>query len=178
MIGRTRLGVGPFRDLAQLEATIAFLRRIPGVGSVSVDAFDDRRALLALQVLRPIDLTVELRKVLGARLRSCELGADRVEVELTDAPGSGSRVSAAAARGARGERDAERGGAPWRRGGWADPADSPWPVHEQVWDAVAATVAVGDGDGGAEPRTALGGRRDPVPRGIPAVPPAGAGVEG
>ena len=135
MIGRTRLGVGPLRDLAQLEATIAFLRRIPGVGAVSVDAFDDRRALLALQVLRPVDLPAELRRVLGARLRSCELAADRVEVELFEA----SRPAARARPGA--GHDAAAGAAPWRRDDRADPSDSPWPASVPVADAVAATVA-------------------------------------
>lgn len=137
MIGRTRLRVGPLRDLAQLEATIAFLRRIPGVGAVAVDAFEDRRALLALQVLRPVDLPVELSRVLGARLRSCELGADRVEVELFEATGGDARARTDATTGGR----AAARDAPGRRADWADPSASPWPGERPARDTVSSTVA-------------------------------------
>lgn len=157
MIGRTRLGLGPLRDLAQLESTLASLRRIPGVGTVTVEAFEDRRALLTAQVLRPVDLPGELRLALGGRLRSCVLAADRVEVELEDVPAPDSRVRAGGAR-ARARGDDRAPDAPWRRGPWADPATSPWPERERVWDAVASTVVLGE-DGIGAPRRVGGAPR-------------------
>lgn len=149
MIGRTRLSVGPLRDLEQLDATIARIGRIPGVAGVAVDAFVDRRALLGLQVLRPVDLAAELRRALGADLDSCTVGADRLEVVLRSCgraleevlgevldPAWGGEPAARPADGASSATSPEWG---THRvvveADWADPAGSPWSHDDDRWAA-------------------------------------------
>ena len=156
MIGRTRLILGPLRDLRQLDAALVAIRGIAGVGSAAVDAFVDREAVLGLQVLRPLDLEGELRRVLGPCMASCVPGPGRLEVVLCDA-GDAGRATAGADRTSSADPGAGRSGA-------ADPGrapDSPWDVDATGWEEPAV-----DAEAVVEVRRELSRRRGPD------VPPA------
>lgn len=86
MIGRTRVAVGPLRDLGHLDLLLAAVRGVRGVGEVAIDAFEGRRALLAVQVLHPVDLADELADAVGIPSAWCRLGVDRLEVLLEGEP--------------------------------------------------------------------------------------------
>jgi PAS domain S-box-containing protein len=172
MIGRTRLVLGPLRDLRHLDASIAAIREIDGVGGVAVDAFVDREAVLALQVLRPLDLQRELRRALGPCVASCEPGPGRLDVVLrdvaADAPGSGLGVPPHAGRAAgpgavRPVDDLVADASPWDADatGWEEPAYDaeatvvgvPLQLARRRPDAARRAIAAGTGAvwGGAGP---------------------------
>lgn len=91
MIGRTRVAVGPLRDLGHLDALMDAIRGVRGVGDVAVDAFVGRRAHLAVQVLHPVDLSGAVADALGIGDRACRIEGGRLEVRLADDVGDDPR---------------------------------------------------------------------------------------
>lgn len=85
MIGRTRVALGPLRDLGHLDAVLAGVRGVHGVGDVAVDAFEGRQAVLAVQVLRPVDLTAAIARGLGLDAQACRVEGGRIQVALDGA---------------------------------------------------------------------------------------------
>jgi len=180
MIGRTRLAVGPLRDLRQLDATIARISGITGVGAVKVDALDGRRAMLTMQVLRPLELEDELRAALGPGLASCGPRGDRLELVLRDPdvapPAAGAspggdlvRWSAPrqelswSGRSALGRHEPAAGR---DEPEWPDPAASPWADEAPRWAATATARLIGEELEGAPAARGTGTRGRTAIRGF------------
>lgn len=87
MIGRTRVALGPLRDLAHLDALLAAVRTVRGVDDVAIEAFVERRVLLVVHVLHPVDLEIALPAALGAEVEACGVEAGRLSVLLATGAG-------------------------------------------------------------------------------------------